>query len=234
MLRLIKSHFTLEEVISEWQIPDADLVYLVQTGTLRLAVQVFTTLVDVGEFDQTADGNWHRIPHSRLRHSGLLDLKRKDAYQILRKGSAGIIHFHKDHPGYCDLHDQSEPMIFHKSDLLVTRERKDHISSLLKNGASHIAPKASFREADDYKLVTLNEAEFMLGPIQARIVKNLHEDFMSGKEWSNGKKLLTTAQSSSMRMLDVFKSQNRWRELIVSDGRGNYRLNIRRQRQKNP
>ena len=74
----------------------------------------------------------------------------------------------------------------------------------------------------------------MLGPIQARIVKNLHEDFMSGKEWSNGKKLLTTAQSSSMRMLDVFKSQNRWRELIVSDGRGNYRLNIRRQRQKNP
>ena len=232
MLRLIKSHFTLEELIPEWKISDSDLIYLVQTGELRLAVQIFTTMVDTGEFDQTPDGTWHRIPHSRRRYSGLLDIKRKDAYQALRKGLAEIVQFHVERPGYCDLADPTSPLTLHKSDLLVTRQRKDQVDALLKGKLSLSTSRAGFKAFSDYKEVSINGFEFALGPIQARIVKHLHEDFMLGKEWSNGKKVLNASGSSSLRMVDVFKSQSGWRELIHSDGRGNYRLNIPHQRLK--
>ena len=156
MLRLIKIHFTLEELIPEWKISDADLIYLVQTGELRLAVQIFTTMVDTGEFDQTADGTWHRIPHSRRRYSGLLDIKRKDAYQALRKGLAEIVQFHVERPGYCDLADPTSPLTLHKSDLLVTRQRKDQVDALLKGKMSLSTSRAGFRAFSDFKEVSIN------------------------------------------------------------------------------
>jgi len=36
--------------------------------------------------------------------------------------------------------------------------------------------------------------------------------------------MLREAGAQSERMSDVFKSQQRWRELIILDGRGNYRI----------
>jgi hypothetical protein len=52
----------------------------------------------------------------------------------------------------------------------------------------------------------------------------LHAAAEAGQPWQNGKALLTTAGSRSLKMVDVFKSKPEWRELIQSDGRGNYRL----------
>lgn len=65
---------------------------------------------------------------------------------------------------------------------------------------------------------------FQLGAIQAEVVRVLHAAAEAGQPWQNGKSILTAAGSRSLKMVDVFKSKPEWRELIQSDGRGNYRL----------
>lgn len=71
-----------------------------------------------------------------------------------------------------------------------------------------------------------NGYRFRLGPIQAQVVRALHEAALRGEAWQSGKAILSSAGSKSLRMADVFKSQQDWRELIRSDRRGGYRLNV--------
>ena len=67
--------------------------------------------------------------------------------------------------------------------------------------------------------------QFRLGPIQAQVIRALHEAACAGEPWQSGKAILSAAGSKSLKMSDVFKSQKQWRSLIESNGRGNYRLN---------
>jgi hypothetical protein len=78
--------------------------------------------------------------------------------------------------------------------------------------------------ADDaYEHVTFKGIRFTFGPIQAKVVKLLHEASKAG-QWSSGKMILGKAGAGTTRMHDAFKSQLRWRELVDSDGRGKYRI----------
>ncbi len=57
-------------------------------------------------------------------------------------------------------------------------------------------------------------------------MRALHAAAQGGSPWQNGKAILSRAGSKSLRMADVFKSQKDWRNLIRSDLRGGYRLNL--------
>ena len=81
-----------------------------------------------------------------------------------------------------------------------------------------------FRQANDYGEVHVAGRVFNLGPVQSRVVKQLHRAAITRDPWCNGKALLAAAGSSSTRLADLFKSQRDWRQLIESDRRGNYRL----------
>ena len=67
-----------------------------------------------------------------------------------------------------------------------------------------------------------------LGPASSDYdtIRALHEAALRGEAWQSGKAILSSAGSKSLRMADVFKSQQDWRELIRSDRRGGYRLNV--------
>ena len=75
-----------------------------------------------------------------------------------------------------------------------------------------------------YLEVRCNERRFKLGPIQAEVVRAMHEAVQAGEPWQNGKVILSRDGSKSLRMADVFKSQTDWRQLIRSDRCGGYRL----------
>jgi hypothetical protein len=74
--------------------------------------------------------------------------------------------------------------------------------------------------------VRLNGLVFHLGPIQARIVKQLHRAALTDQPWRSGTELLEGAGSASTKIADVFKSKRHWRRLIESDGRKKYRLRL--------
>ena len=77
----------------------------------------------------------------------------------------------------------------------------------------------------DYQEICCAGYRYRLGPIQAEVVRALHEAALAENPWQNGKTVLSAAGSKSLRMADVFKSQTNWRHLIRSDRRGGYQLN---------
>lgn len=62
--------------------------------------------------------------------------------------------------------------------------------------------------------------------MQARIIEQLHDAARSRQPWIHGKTLIYESGSQALRVRDIFKHQRKWRELIKSDDRGYYRLNI--------
>jgi hypothetical protein len=229
MRLLAKDYFTLGELVDEWCLPEADILYLAENGQLRLAVRVFGLVVENGDIEVTDDGHWFRIPHEQPRYSGLLDLTERDAHTVLKAGSAVIGHFHVDNPGYCVVVDPSDAMLVSRHDLLVRRNQKDQVEALIQGRAvtSHAieAPKTGgLVHSEDYREVKLGALSFRLGAIQSDIVRRLHQAAKDGHPWRSGKLLLTEAGAASLRMSDLFKSKPSWRRLVLSDGRGMYRI----------
>ena len=90
------------------------------------------------------------------------------------------------------------------------------------------AIEEEFVHAPDYSWVMIRGQTLQLGPIQASVVSQLHVAARSPMPWRYGKQLLQDAKSSSLKLSDLFKRQVEpsWRELIKSDGRGRYRLDL--------
>ena len=55
MRLLAKDYFTLGELVDEWCLPEADILYLAENGQLRLAVRVFGLAVEKGDIEVTDD-----------------------------------------------------------------------------------------------------------------------------------------------------------------------------------
>lgn len=95
------------------------------------------------------------------------------------------------------------------------------------NWLSTNSPALEFRHERDYRVVTMRGQEFHLGEKQALVIRFLHEASLRGDPWQEGKVILGKADSQLERIRDLFKSQKAWKELIKSDGKSRYRLNLR-------
>lgn len=218
-----KAYFTLEEIGERWQLPHRDLAYLGENGLLRLSVRVFGVHMESGFFEESADGEWFRVAQDRCRFTGLQDLIERDVFRLFREGQVEVGCFHAPEREYRDLLEPTETVWIRPLDLLVRREERDRVESqhlIVRKGSS----PPSLRQSNDYRQVHSAGLLFNLGPVQARVVKLLHEAATSSNPWREGKLILGEAGSASTRMADVFKSQPHWRRLIDSDGRGRYRL----------
>lgn len=218
-----KAYFTLEEIEERWQLPHRDLAYLGENGLLRLSIRVFGVHMESGFFEESADGEWFRVAQDRCRFTGLQDLIERDVFRLFREGQVEVGCFHAPEREYRDLLEPTETVWIRPLDLLVRREERDRVESqhlIVRKGSS----PPSLRQSNDYRQVHSAGLLFNLGPVQARVVKLLHEAATSSNPWREGKSILGEAGSASTRMADVFKSQPHWRRLIDSDGRGRYRL----------
>ena len=220
-----KAYFTLEKLEERWNLPHRDVAYLAENGLLRLSVRLFGVEMEFGVYEESADGEWFTVPFERRRFTGFQDLQERDAFRVFRQGEVDVAHFHAADKAYSYLIEPTRTVSVRRDDLLVRREERDRVEAqhgLVRKGA--VAP--SLQQANDYREVRTAGFLFNLGPVQARVVKRLHEAATSANPWCEGKFILGEAGSSSTRMADVFKSQPHWRRLIDSDGRGRYRLRV--------
>ena len=84
-----------------------------------------------------------------------------------------------------------------------------------------------FWHAPDYSEVRLHGQSFpFTGPIQRAVVRILHAAAETSEPWCLGKTILQKAGSTdlNMRMVNLFGRHVAWKVLILSDGRGKYRL----------
>lgn len=219
-----KTYFTLEEIEERWQLPHRDIVYLVENGLLTLSVRVLNVRLELGEYQELANGDWGRLPTDQHRFSGLRDLGQYDASRLLRDGHANVDGFAAPAGEYCDLLEP-ESIPVRACDVVIRREERDRVEHQHGlAGATKPAVTSIFRQVNDYGEVHVAGRVFNLGQLQSRVVKQLHRAAITGDPWCSGQALLAAAGSSSTRVSDLFKSQRDWRQLIESDRRGNYRL----------
>lgn len=226
-MHIEKIYYTLPEILSRWSISEDDLVYLAENDELRLSVRVFGVPVEFGDYEEVAVGERHRLPWEQTRYSGLLDLHAYDVFQLFRCGEIHLREFRTSRADYATLMGEAEPVLVIIDHLLLRREERDRFE--VETGFSRRgrgAEDQTFIASGDYQEIRCNGHRFKLGPIQAEVVRALHDAAQAGQPWQNGKAILSQAGSKSLRMADVFKSQTNWRQLIRSDRRGGYRLNL--------
>lgn len=226
-MRIDKEYYTLPEILERWDIPEEDLVYLAEDDRLRLSARVFGVPLEFGDYEETAEGEHFRVPFERQVYSGLVGLHARDVFQLYRCGELHVRDFRAPNADYVTLRGEAEPVHVMIGDLLLTREERDRFEA--QNGFSAAQPavdEEAFVASADYRDVRLGAHGFKLGPIQAEVVRALHEAALAGTPWQSGKAILSRAGSRSLRMADVFKSKPDWRDLILSDRRGGYRLKL--------
>lgn len=226
-MRIEKAYFTVPEVLARWSLSREDLIYLAENDRLRLSVRVFGLTLEFGAWEETVNGHACRVCWDQSRYSGLLDLLAHDIFHLFRCGERRVSDFRTPEAPYARLCDDAEPVLVTAGDLLLRREERDRFETetgFSGSGATINAGAPAFSASPGYIEVLFRERRFRLGAIQAQVVRALHLAALGGDPWRNGKAILTSAGSKSLKMSDVFKSQEHWRELIESDGRGSYRL----------
>lgn len=225
-----KDYFTLEEIEARWGMPRRDLVYLAENGLLKVSVRLFGAVIETGYIEEDAEtGQGFTVPCSQDRFKGLQDLRDFDAYKIFTNGSSVISAFDAPPMEYSHLLSPEAGLHITTKELVIRKEERDRVE--LKHNLTGDVDHPSnhgFKHNKDFTEVSLSGKTYTLGPIQAEVVARLHQSMLDGGMWRSGKQVLAEAGSQSHRMQDVFKSQKNpsWRDLIVSNKRGLYRLNV--------
>lgn len=224
-MQIEKTYFTLGEVLARWRIPEADLVYLAENGRLSVSIRVFSLRLEFGDHEETADGERFAVPHEVTAFSGLLDLHPHDVFYLFRDGEAQVTQFLSARADYAQVVEESAAVRVRPCSFLVRREERDRFEAEVGFRVEGSAPAMpAFLASEDYREVRHAGVDFHLGSIQAQVVGALHAAAQAGDPWRCGKVLLAEAGARSLKMSDLFKSKPNWRQLILSNGRGFYRL----------
>lgn len=224
MAAIQKDYFALEELEQRWDVPHRDLIYLAENGRLKVSVRLYGVHLEQGAFEEVDEGQWCRIPDYQTLFQGLQDLRAQDVYRLCHEGALHVDRFHAPPGRYCLVLQPENGVLIKKEELVVRRDERDRAEA--KHGLGGIEREAEirFEQRHDFSEVMLGERTYILGVIQAKVVRILHEATATQCAWRHGKAVLAEAGSSCTRMSDLFKTQPEWRKLIQSDRRGRYRL----------
>lgn len=227
MVSIEKDYFALDELEERWEVPQRDLAYLAENGLLKVSVRLYGAQLEHGSYEEIDEGQWCSIPDEQAPFHGLQDLRTHDAYRLFHEGALRIDRFDAPKDRYCVVLRPEDGILIRKEELVVRRDERDRAEAKHELAGTRRTSEIVFEQRHDFSEIVLGERTFMLGQIQARVVRILHEAAMRGVPWQHGKAVLAEAGSSCTRLSDLFKTQPEWRRLIQSDRRGRYRLNIR-------
>lgn len=237
-----RSYFHLPELAKRWDASMSDIACYTIDGLLEVSVMTIGVVVETGSFEAD-DRGLLRLPDGETVLNGPQPVVASDLWPVFRHGSGQIARFKPaTGHGYIELASHQGSIRITLDDLLVTRTERDRFEMACGMGpgeplatSSDAARPAAAERPDngspfvhrvDYSEVVFSGELFRLGPLQASVVRKLHEASFTANPWRPGKELLSNSSASTMRIVDLFKVKKNWRTLIVSDGRGNYRLNL--------
>jgi hypothetical protein len=227
-------YYSLKEIAIRWRRSQDEIIALGADGDLEISIYVQDLPLMCGQIIKLESGAIQKIG-TVSPHQGVLPLLKGDIERIMKHGSAEIRRFRPWRGDDFRELDSSEPsQIVEEKDLIVgfmksrDFERAQGIKIhdiLLKPSVSNVQTSYNLSVECSYKIVSLGPLQWNLGSLQAAIVRMLHQASLTDQPWLFGPKMLESAGSSSTRLKDVFKSQQEWQQLILSDKRGLYRLN---------
>ncbi len=226
-----KAYDRLCNLWKRWGISQEDAYYAVENDLLRICVWLPLRYVERGGIK-----NKKFIYEEHEHKEGFVGVRPEDFHRICSTGCAKLRIFRsvKHENDILRLaYEPPQPAIAVRiHDLVVLREDRKafeqnyHISEQVSTKQNEKIEKKEFSASGDYRHIVISGQEFHLGDVQARVVEQLHDATRSRTQWVHGKTLLYAANSRAVRMRDVFKSKHEWQKIIVSNGRGYYRLNV--------
>jgi hypothetical protein len=131
-----KPFYDLDEVCALLGMSERDLTAFVLSGELTLSAAVAGLHVVYGTFEEIDVHEWHRIPEGRRYIIGTVDLRRDDAWMVLREGSHEITQLKAPEGEYVDIDDwhSNASHTVHRDDLVVCRAEIERFA------AAHLEP----------------------------------------------------------------------------------------------
>ena len=218
MTRIRKSYFTLEELVSGWGLPEADLRYVAENGLLTLSIRVVRVFMELGYWEEFEDGDRTSIPCERRYYDGVLDLHKHHVFSLFRDGVVEPGSF-RQADGYASLWRDEDVIIVRPRDLLVRDDERNRFEAEVLPTLR--VETTSFGDFTDF---WHEGRRYRFTPTQAKVLRFLHEAALSGNPWQSGKAVLAAVGSHSLKLGDLFKRRPEWRDIVEGDGSGNYRL----------
>ena len=101
-----------------------------------------------------------------------------------------------------------------------------HMETDSEAAPSHEHLRRRFRHDEDYLHVWLEDREYLLTQTQAGVVRVLHEAAKSDSPWMHLEEIRHAVDFETPKLSQLFRRMDGWQDLIRSDRRGNYRLNL--------
>jgi len=216
-----KRWFRIQEIAQRWSIPLNDLEDYALDEMLQLSVFVIDLPVEAGSWEHCNDDAF-RIPEGRILLNGPQPLLRRNLAEIFRAGRAQVCAFRTANPEtYVEVIERIGSLTVRREDLVITREERDRF----ERAHGFQQPLEAAWHNEDFTSVRAGGAWHALGPKQAAVIRILKEAAETQEPWRDGKRLLADAGSSLLRLVDLFKRKTAWRQLVMTDGKGRYRLN---------
>ncbi len=221
-----KRWFRIGDVAKHWAIPLSDIEDYALDEMLQLSVFVVDLPAEMGSWEGSRVGEGPALQDLPILN-GPQPLQRSSLLEIFRDGQAEVRAFRAAHPNtYLHVRSDVREMVVRRDDLIVTREERDRFErehgKVSRPGAPPAA--ADFWHSEDFTSVRVDSEWHRFGPKQAAVLRLLKAAGETDNPWCDGKRLLDDADSSTMRLLDLFKRKPAWRQLVQADGKGRYRL----------
>ncbi len=224
----LRDYLRLDEVSKRWNVSQEDILDCALRDMLAVSVLVANTPIVYGSYKVGKDGQPFPVHADRISYSGLMKLTADGLFKIRQAGSAAINTFKpcKEYQ-YVKVVCDAEPPQFRVDDLLIDMEEYKRFAQQFNFEGPTNDNKVRFDHENNFRTVTLGHLTWHFGDTQAGVVKRLYDAATNtDNPWINGKRVLQEAGSGAFRMRDLFSSQPNWQKLIISDSRGNYRLNL--------
>ena len=175
MVQLDKRYFPLKEIAKRWGLRKRDLVYMAEVGELRTSVRIPGAHIEVGMLEASQDQRV-RVRYERIWFTGLQDLTTEDAFLVFRNGEADVREFHT---GIADEYICIMPPSPAVRVTARAPRRPPRRAGQDRGEASRVRPFCRggprLPAFARLPLRPLGEAVMVLGVVQARIVRILHQ-----------------------------------------------------------
>ncbi|MGD9506975.1 MAG: hypothetical protein AB7I59_04615 [Geminicoccaceae bacterium] len=222
-----KRWFRIADIATRWAIPLSDIEDYALDELLELAVFVVDVPAEAGSWEPGPLGNLPLLQDQPILN-GPQPLPRASLLEIFRGGEAEVGAFRTSPHTFLHVAPGVPALVVRRDDLIVTREERDRFERQHGSAAGPtdgVPIEPAIWHSDDFTSARIAGEWHSFGPKQAAVLRLLTAAAATDKPWCDGKRLLQDSGASTMRLVDLFKRKPEWRQLVLADGKGRYRLN---------